>query len=326
MEEPADEPDLEGDPLGAHFRQTVAITEAALRTVQIYPESATVQLRLCEGLDGILGVVAERVAVLRAALHQRRRDVDRQETLTRLLLALQAGAGTDLDVFVRLGEAILNDAREMAPLRFFQTAFEKPGAETIARAVACHGLECGRRLWPDWCAHDAELRPKALEAALAALVHDVGMLAVPVEIYMREGPLDEEQRRIVEAHTRVGAELVTRLLPTSAWLAEATAMHHERLDGTGYPAGLRGLQIPPLARFLAVCDIYAAFCTARPHRPAHEPRTAVTDTLLLAEKGAWTEPRPNGSCTYRSTPWDRWWSWRTAPSAWWWPRIQPIRT
>src|SRR5262249_26344964 len=61
---------------------------------------------------------------------------------------------------------------------------------------------------------------------------------------------------------------------------------HERLDGTGYPAGLRELQVPPLARLLAVCDVYAALCAPRPHRPARETRTALTDTLLLAEQGA----------------------------------------
>jgi hypothetical protein len=80
--------------------------------------------------------------------------------------------------------------------------------------------------------------------------------------------------------------MAVRLLPTGSWLARATAGHHERLDGTGYPAGLRDSQIEPLTRLLAVCDIYAAMCCPRPHRPALETRTALTDTLLLAEQGA----------------------------------------
>src|SRR5262249_25400662 len=63
------------------------------------------------------------------------------------------------------------------------------------------------------------------------------------------------------------------------------ADHHERLDGTGYPAGLRDTQIAPLARLLTVCDVYAALATPRPHRPAAEPRTALTDTLVLADAG-----------------------------------------
>jgi HD-GYP domain-containing protein (c-di-GMP phosphodiesterase class II) len=134
--------------------------------------------------------------------------------------------------------------------------------------------------------HDPDLCSRPLEPVLAALVHDVGMLSVPVEILTHPGSLDDDQHRALETHSRVGSELVHRLLPDAIWLSEATAAHHERLDGTGYPAGLRDAQIVPLARLLAVCDVYAAQCCARPHRPARETRTALTDTLLLAEQGA----------------------------------------
>jgi HD-GYP domain-containing protein (c-di-GMP phosphodiesterase class II) len=103
---------------------------------------------------------------------------------------------------------------------------------------------------------------------------------------VQPGLLDDRQRRAVEAHTRVGAEILARLLPGGAWLAEAAAGHHERLDGTGYPAGLRDRQIAQLTRLVAVCDVYATLCTPRPHRPALDTRTALTDTLLLAEQGS----------------------------------------
>jgi len=107
---------------------------------------------------------------------------------------------------------------------------------------------------------------------------DPVMLAQP-------GPLDDAQRRALEAHTCAGADILTRLLPGGAWLAEAAGGHHERLDGTGYPAGLRDQQIAPLTRLVAVCDVYAALCSPRPHRPGLDTRTALTDTLLLAEQG-----------------------------------------
>src|SRR5262249_1955216 len=84
--------------------------------------------------------------------------------------------------------------------------------------------------------------------------------------------------------------LLTGLIPGAGWLVEGAVCHHERLNGTGYPAGLRESELSPLARMMAVCDVYAAACQARPHRPARETRTALTDTLLLAEQGLLDRP------------------------------------
>jgi HD-GYP domain-containing protein (c-di-GMP phosphodiesterase class II) len=111
------------------------------------------------------------------------------------------------------------------------------------------------------------------------------MLKVPAAILSRTGTLEDDHRRQIERHVGAGADMARRLLPNGIWLTEAVAGHHERLDGTGYPAGLKGTQIAPLTRLLAVCDLYAALCAPRPQRPARETRTALTDTLLLAEKG-----------------------------------------
>jgi HD-GYP domain-containing protein (c-di-GMP phosphodiesterase class II) len=108
---------------------------------------------------------------------------------------------------------------------------------------------------------------------------------VPADVLSQPGPLDDDQRRAVEGHTRTGADLAARLWPAAGWLADAVLGHHERLDGTGYPGGLRDAQVSALNRLLAVCDVYAALCVPRPYRPARETRTALTDTLLLAEQG-----------------------------------------
>ena len=120
---------------------------------------------------------------------------------------------------------------------------------------------------------------------LAALIHDAGMLAVPTRDWLHGGPLDDCQRRTIEAHCRAGAEWVARLFPDDSAIPDAVAGHHEYLDGSGYPAGLREVQIPQLTRLLTVCDTYVAQCLDRPHRPARDPRTAIADTLLLAEQG-----------------------------------------
>ena len=133
---------------------------------------------------------------------------------------------------------------------------------------------------------DAEWKDRLEEALLAALLHDVGMARVPTEILLNPGPLTDEQRRLVERHTQVGAHMITRFMSGGGIFAEAANDHHERLDGTGYPAGKRDAQLAPYTRILSICDVHAAMATRRPHRPARDTRTALTDTLLLADQGA----------------------------------------
>jgi HD-GYP domain-containing protein (c-di-GMP phosphodiesterase class II) len=277
------------DPLAVRYRETVAMLDTALRTVQAYPDSPGAQLRLCEGLEGILNAVAERSASLHAAFEERKSQALRVERLAELLQALASGKTVEDRAFVSMGEAILADIEHALPLRFLAveplTDLNAPNAAAWhARAVASHCLSVAgvvARL----VRHEPDLRAQPVEPVLAALVHDVGMLCIPVEVYAHPGPLDEEQRRTLESHARRGAEKVAHCWPAAGWLADVCASHHERHDGTGYPAGLRQMQIAPLVRFLAVCDVYAALCTPRPHRAAREPRTALTDTLLLADKG-----------------------------------------
>jgi HD-GYP domain-containing protein (c-di-GMP phosphodiesterase class II) len=267
------------DPLTGRFHETVAMAEAALRLVQTFPDAPSVQLRLCDGLEGILEVIADRIANLTAALEQRRQDTTALETLADLLLALAHGTPVTAEPFLHLAEEILAQARDAKPLRFLESDPGRP-----AQHIAAHSLivaQVAARL-PRL---DGDVQHRPLEPILAALIHDAGMLKLPGELLAQAGPLTEEQRRAVESHPGLGAEMAARLFPGEARLAEATADHHERLDGTGYPAGLRGSQVGPLPRMLAVCDVYAALCMPRARRPAREPRTALADTLTLGEQG-----------------------------------------
>ncbi|MBL8792352.1 MAG: HD domain-containing protein [Planctomycetia bacterium] len=278
------------DPLALRYHSVVAMLDTALRTVQAYPDSPSAQLRLCDGLDAVLSVVAERSAAVQAAVLYRRREAMRVETLAGWLQQLVSGEAVELSQLVNLAESLLADVDLGFSLRFCQVEPtvdpNAPHASAwLARTVACHSLIVAQVV-ARLVRHDPDLRAQPLEPVLAALVHDVGMLRIPVALLTTAGPLDDEQRRLVESHTRIGADLVKEHLPNAAWLSEACVNHHERMDGTGYPAGLREVQISPLARLLAVCDVYATLCAARPHRPAREPRTALTDTLLLADKGA----------------------------------------
>ena len=270
----------EADPLADRYRETLAMLDTALRMVQAYPDAPSAQLRLCEGLEVTLQVVSERTRHLRNALQQLRRETSRLKSFAGFLADLESGKNVDVQPFVSLAETLLEEAHQGAPLRFYQAGPEQP-----ARFIAGHSL-IAAQVMARIVKHEPDLRHHPMEPVLAALIHDVGMLRVPVEILTHHGPLTDAERRVVESHTRVGAELATQLLPSGSWLAEATVGHHERLDGTGYPNGLREMQITPLVSLLAVCDVYAALCAPRPHRAALDPRTALTDTLLLAEKGA----------------------------------------
>jgi HD-GYP domain-containing protein (c-di-GMP phosphodiesterase class II) len=269
-----------GDPLAGFYRETAAMTDTTLRMVQAFPDAPSAQLRLCEGLEGMLGVIAQRLGTIGVTVARRRREAGRVATLADLLTALHAERALDIKPYLALAEALLDEASQSAPLQFLHAEPTEP-----ARFIACHSLTVAQVV-ARVARHDTEQRSRPVEPVLAALVHDVGMLSVPVEVLSHPGPLTDPQRRSVETHARVSGSLAARLLPNGAWLAEAAASHHERLDGTGYPDGLRELQIGPLTRLLAVCDTYAALCTRRPHRPARETRTALADTLLLAEQGA----------------------------------------
>jgi diguanylate cyclase (GGDEF)-like protein/putative nucleotidyltransferase with HDIG domain len=102
---------------------------------------------------------------------------------------------------------------------------------------------------------------------IAALLHDIGKLAVPEHILSKPGPLTPDERKKMQLHAQIGAEIVGAV-PFPFPVAPLIRSHHERWDGTGYPAGLSGEQIPMGARILAVVDCFDALTSARPYRPA----------------------------------------------------------
>jgi HD-GYP domain-containing protein (c-di-GMP phosphodiesterase class II) len=267
------------DPLRQLYRETVSMTETVLRTVQAFPEAPSAQMRLCDGLEAVLNVVADRLTSITGSLAERRRESGRRQALADLLSALAAGHVVASSAFLPVAEAVHADALENLPL-----CFPEVPAQDVPQHIAAHSLAVAA-VMARLTRHETEWRAKPLDPILAALIHDVGMLNVPSAVLTQAGPLTDEYRRLIEAHPLVAADMVMRVTPTANWLIETAAQHHERLDGSGYPNGLRELQIKSLVRLLAVCDVYVAMCQPRAHRPALDSRTALTDTLLLAENG-----------------------------------------
>ena len=270
----------ETDPLVLRHRQMVALADACLHLLATFPDAPSVQLRLCEGIEAALQEVATQIAGMESMLNRRRVETGRVETLGEFLRDMDAGKQVSVHPFIALAKSLVEEVQEARPLRFFEEEPCQP-----ARFVAAHSINTAQ-VAARIVRYDPGLSRRPLDLVLAALIHDVGMLRVSADILAHPGPLTDAKKRAVEHHPWKGAESVSRLMPAESWLAEATAQHHERVDGTGYPAGLTGGQMEPVAGVLAVCDVYAALCARRPHRPAQDPRSALVNTLMSAQNGA----------------------------------------
>ena len=128
---------------------------------------------------------------------------------------------------------------------------------------------------------------------LGAFVHDIGKIAVPAEILTRPGKLTKAEYEIIKEHPRVGADILRKVdLP---WpIMDMVLHHHERLDGSGYPDGLRGNQISREARVLAVADVVEAMSSHRPYRPGLGMQFALDE--LRKNRGKLYDPEAVDAC------------------------------
>jgi diguanylate cyclase (GGDEF)-like protein len=120
-----------------------------------------------------------------------------------------------------------------------------------------------------------------------ALLHDVGKLAIPHEILHKHGALDDAEWHVMAEHPVIGEGILKRL-PQLAALAPIVRHEHEHWDGSGYPDGLIGPQIPIGSRIILACDAYAAMTTARPYRRALAKEDAIAE--LRARSGTQFDP------------------------------------
>jgi cyclic di-GMP phosphodiesterase len=121
---------------------------------------------------------------------------------------------------------------------------------------------------------------------LGGFLHDLGKIAVPDHILLKKGALNVEERVVIQTHPVVGADLVQGMR-TLDDVRPIIRHHHERLNGSGYPDGLKGEEIPLGARIMAVADVYDALRTARPYKPALSHDTAIAILLRETEEGSW---------------------------------------
>jgi putative two-component system response regulator len=125
--------------------------------------------------------------------------------------------------------------------------------------------------------------------SLAAQMHDIGKVAIPDRILLKPGPLTEEERAQVETHAGIGKQILHGSESPILQLAECIAWtHHERVDGSGYPRGLAGEEIPIHGRIAAVADVYDALTRDRPYRRAMS--AAQASSLMAEVRGTHFDP------------------------------------
>lgn len=113
------------------------------------------------------------------------------------------------------------------------------------------------------------------ELGVAGLLHDVGKLMVPNAILNKNGRLEAEERRLVRNHPEIGYRLLKEQGNVSDLILDICRHHHEALDGTGYPAGLKADRIGPEIRLATVCDVFEALTSARPYKRPWTARDAL---------------------------------------------------
>jgi HD-GYP domain-containing protein (c-di-GMP phosphodiesterase class II) len=202
--------------------------------------------------------------------------------------ATEPGALSETDaalveaIATSFGEA-LHRARLVADLEgAFTTALAALTSTVEAKDdyTACHGEDVAE-LAERVALRMSLPRAGARDVRYAAMLHDIGKVAVPSEILLKPGPLTDEEWVTMRGHAAVGGELVGRI-DAFAHLAPAVRASHERWDGGGYPDGLAGDHIPLAARIIAACDTYDAIVTDRPYRRGRSPQEACAELRRVA--------------------------------------------
>jgi diguanylate cyclase (GGDEF)-like protein len=163
----------------------------------------------------------------------------------------------------------------------------KEAIEALSRAAESRELNSAGH--GDLVARYSEIIARALELppeetsnlVYAARVHDVGKLFVPDAVLNKPGPLNDEEFFYIRLHARVGSEIVGTI-PGSSMMREAIEHHHQRFDGSGYPDGLRGEQIPLWARIIGLCDAYANMVTEQAFSSARTPDQALDELVKMS--------------------------------------------
>ncbi len=206
-----------------------------------------------------------------------------REELLRAAAVCNRGRSAMMSMFreARMGQAL--DAESCGPLvdEITASVTANPGALiSLARlktkddysymhsvAVCALMIALGRQLGMDTAACRA--------VGLAGLLHDIGKAVMPLDVLNKPGRLTEDEFAVIRTHPERGHELLVEGRGTSEEARLVCLLHHERMDGTGYPKRMKGEELPLLARMGAVCDVYDAITSNRPYKAGWDPAESI---------------------------------------------------
>ncbi|MFQ2060415.1 HD-GYP domain-containing protein [Aeromonas veronii] len=122
------------------------------------------------------------------------------------------------------------------------------------------------------------------ETGLAGLIHDIGELKIPSQITQKRGDLSKAEQNFLNMHPQYGLEMLTQLNAFEPKIRQVAHLHHERLDGSGYPLGIKGGEIPPLARLIGLVDFYDELLHPRNSGNPAAPSQAISQLYKLSQK------------------------------------------
>jgi putative two-component system response regulator len=212
------------------------------KEIRQFARCMTFQWSLREERDRMADELSKINEGLDAKVQERTRTIEQRETeLKATLKLLRRALGASIEALAAAAEA-----------RDPYTAGHQRRVANLAQAIAT----------------EMALSTDDIEAVhMAGAIHDIGKIRVPSEILNRPGKLTDIEMQLIRMHPEVGYEIL-KLIDFPWPVAEIERQHHERLDGSGYPRGLRGDEILMPARIIAVADVVEAMTSHRPYRPA----------------------------------------------------------
>ena len=229
-------------------------------------------LALAAPLAGLTIAAVATVAVSHVLETIRRQHITELNELLEQEIAARTSdlRATELEVIQRLGHAV--ESRD-----------EETGDHIGRMSALCHRVALAAGMNPD----EAEVLRHA------SAMHDVGKIAIPDTILRKQGRLTAAEWDVMKRHTTIGGDLLAGSRSPLVQMGEVIARtHHERWDGTGYPAGLAGEDIPLVGRICAVCDVFDALTSDRPYKRAWSIDEALAE--IAQQRGRHFDPRIAG--------------------------------